>query len=63
MLVAGVVGNKHVDKLKDEAAISGNNMLLDPQAFVSMMVSHMSNMRNNEPIFLHTIQMIKDSGT
>ena len=44
---AGVVGNEHVDKLAGEAAISGNKVLLEPQAFVGIVSSQMSNVRDN----------------
>ena len=50
---AGVEGNEHVDKLAGEAAIYGNHVLLDPIAFVSMVASQMSNVRNSELTLLH----------
>ena len=46
-----------------EAAISGNNVLLEPQAFVNMVALHMGNVIDNEPTSSHTLQMLKDSGT
>ena len=60
---AGVAGNEHVDKLAGEAAISDNKVLLDPQAFVGMVASHMSDVQDNKPSSSHTLQVIKDSGT
>ena len=59
----GVAENEHVNKLAGEIAISGNNVLLDPQAFVSMVASHMSNVHDNESTSSHSLQMLKDSGT
>ena len=52
-----------MNKLAGEAAISGNNVLLDPQAFDSMVASHMSNVLDNKPTYSDTLQMLKDSGT
>ena len=60
---AGVAGNERVDKLAGEAAISDNKVLLDPQAFVGMVASHMSDVQDNKPSSSHTLQVIKDSGT
>ena len=52
-----------MDKLAGEAAISDNKVLLDPQAFVGMVASHMSDVQDNKPSSSHTLQVIKDSGT
>jgi len=52
---AGVAGNEHVDKLAGEAAISGSNVPLYPQSFLSIVASHMSNLGDNEFTFSHTL--------
>ena len=47
--------NMTVNKLAGEVAISGNNVLLDPRTFVSMVASHMSNVHDNEPTSSHSL--------
>ena len=44
-----------MDKLAGEAAISDNKVLLDPQAFVGMVTSHMSDVQDNKGPFKYII--------